>query len=143
MCEFHDFLKTGELGCIVIGAYRKNIESILGNPELYAKVRPNIDIWKYGDLELTFDEGKITRIKISLEEITPQLPTQLVKEKWLVNRLIQIENLLDIIDRNKISWQVYTEFSFDRQLCLITEGNVCLFLDLDRREFQSMCVVLN
>ncbi|AFY56811.1 hypothetical protein Riv7116_4389 [Rivularia sp. PCC 7116] len=143
MCNLKDFLKTGKLGKIHIGICIRDVIKILGKPELSTQIKPNIDIYKYGDLELTFDCRIIKQIKISLNHNSPQIPNQLAKEIWSIKQSTKIEDLLDIIDNYEISWRVHEKWSFDRQLCLVTEAEVLLYFDLDRREFQSLLVTTN
>lgn len=141
MCSLRSFLKTGKLGEIQLGVCLEDVRNILDKPKLSTQVKPNIDIWKYDDLELTFDNGTIKQIKIGLSNTNPKIPNKLAEDVWQVNQSMKIEELLDLIDNYEISWRVNEKWSFDRQLCLVTEGKVFLFLDLDRREFQSLVVV--
>ncbi|MBV6621431.1 MAG: hypothetical protein KI793_00500 [Rivularia sp. (in: Bacteria)] len=142
MCNLKDFLKTGKLGKIHLGASLEDIIKILDKPKLSTRVKPQIDIWKYDDLELMFDNAILKQIKISLNDTNPQIPLQLTKEVWEINKFMKLEDLLNIIDNYEISWRVHEKWSFDRQLCLETEAGVLFFLDLDRRELQFLLVTI-
>jgi hypothetical protein len=57
MCNLRDFLKTGKLGKIHLGASLEDVIKILDKPKLSTGVKPKTDIWKYDDLELMFDNA--------------------------------------------------------------------------------------
>lgn len=138
MCSLKEFLKTGKLGRVQIDTSLEDIINLLGEPDDTAWAKPKIKIWKYGNLELTFRNEKIILIKIVINHENPQFPHKLTEEIWPINKFMKIESVLDLIDKYEVSWQVRQQGSFNQQLCLVTEGKVTLYIDLDARECCSL-----
>src|SRR5262249_3349503 len=79
-----EFLQTGRLGSLVFGATEEDARQILGHPEdtsVNKKNRPLI--WKYGSLQLHFDQGLLNFIGLYFSDHEFRLPAGLSLVGWM------------------------------------------------------------
>src|SRR5262249_17874676 len=88
MATLEEFLTTGLLGSIALGATKNGVRRALGEPE-DVSLQKNPAVWKYGALQLAFYKSK-SDLQPSLELIgiyfhTPeeQLPERLALAGWV------------------------------------------------------------
>jgi len=136
MSELAQLLKIGALGALHRGAGPSEIQVWLGVPLARYVNDVGVEIWKYGPLQLTIARDRLKAFKLESSGSEP-LPATLQKLDIPTSQLTPYDFII-LLDGFDVSWQVDGERSFDRQLCLRTEGGVRAFFDLERRELQSL-----
>lgn len=72
------FLKTGEFGSIRLGMTRAQIRGRIGRPQVKTTKTDSHGrpiMWKYGDIELTFDPDEDSLVAVTLEMAVGAVPT--------------------------------------------------------------------
>jgi hypothetical protein len=79
MSTLREFLQTGSLGAIRLGASPEFVRNVLGNPAQVSVAR-NPEVWEYGALSLSFlkpqkdAEPKLVFILLGFHDVTKSLP---------------------------------------------------------------------
>lgn len=63
MDDFLKFLQTATIQSLRVGATQADVRGALGPPADMSAIKPLI--WKYDDIEITFDEGDVVMIAVS------------------------------------------------------------------------------
>ena len=140
MSIFNEFLKTGNLGPLHIGQTLDTVVNILGEPPLTAKSKPDSDIFKYGDVEVTAESKTLRQIKVCIDIGIPEIPDSLSPEVWPIHEHTTLEEGLDLIDAAEVTWQLHEKRTYFRHLCFVVESGVLLYYDLSFRGFQSVSI---
>lgn len=119
--EALEFLRTGAVAGIRVGAPLDEVVRTLGAPADRAQVDSRTEILRYGRRELTLTDGHVTAIAVTdvNGDTTPQEVGAL---------------LLDA----GIDWAVERELTFDKQLCLRAANSVLMLFDLERGTLQRL-----
>lgn len=132
------FLGSAALGVLRVGMAPSDIVSYVGCAFARTGGDGSAEIWKYGPLQLTIENGKLGALKLNCLERSP-LPMPL-HEIEVPPGETTLYAFIDMLDENGVGWEIDTTYSFDRQLCIRTEGGVRAYFDLDHRELQSIQV---
>lgn len=124
-----NFLKTGLLGQIKCGLSKNSILEMLGEPEDKSYSKKSVEIWKYGDLQLSFDKQGLTFIGVYFSKEKASLPIFMILDVD-VGKVMELEDFKRILLREKIPFQIDNRLTFDDQIGIITESNVvAIFLN--------------
>jgi hypothetical protein len=130
------FLGTSTLGVLRIGSASSSVESWLGITVARTSGDDGVEIWKYGPLQLTVASGELRSIRLDCLDRT-EVPAPLQELEILTPDTTPYA-LVDALDQCGIAWEIDPAHSFDRQLCIRTEGGVRAYFDVDHRELQSL-----
>jgi len=116
-----EFLRTGALDGVRVGAQQDEVVGALGHAGDSAQVDANTEILRYGDRELTVTGGRVTGIAVTGVDgdTSPRDVGALLLEAG-------------------IDWAVERELTFDKQLCLRADSGVLVLLDLERGSLQRL-----
>lgn len=135
---FLQFLSSAVLGELRIGISCAEVVSQMGPAVARSVTDKGGEIWKYGPLQLTIANDKLKALKLDCLERS-SLPTPLQHVEVLPAET-PLYAFIDMLDDHGIGWEIDPAYSFDRQLCIRTEGRVRAYFDLDHRELQSIQV---
>lgn len=125
--NFRRFLSVGDLSGIFLNAKKTDVISILKNPDDILK-NGDLELYKYKDLEITFQHDRAVIINIELMDSVVDLPSAMG-----INRLfsgLTIEEITTDLDSEDIGWHICTESSYDQNLVLVTESGALIFYEL-------------
>jgi len=132
------FLRGAALGDLRIGLSASEVTRALGSSLARCQVGPTSEIVKYGPLEITIDDGKVGRLKLScLESAVLPGPLQEIAVPPAETTLYEF---LEDLEKHQIGWEIDATYTFGRQLCIQTEAGARAYFDLDNRELQSIQV---
>src|SRR5829696_7212239 len=105
-----DLLSTGQLGPIRLGTARTLIAELLGEPDDYSlnsrsrqRKRLPPAVWKYGDIELHFDDTTDQVYLIFLERFTiPSGGSKLQLDPWIIQQSLTVDTLEHTLEQNHI-----------------------------------------
>jgi hypothetical protein len=130
------FLENAALGTLSIGISSSEVVSHIGVAVTRAATDSSAEVWKYGPLQLTVENGKLRALKLNCLDRSP-LPSSL-REFEVPSPETTLYALIDVLDEHGIGWELDPTYTFGRQLCVRTNGNVRAYFDLDHRELQSL-----
>jgi hypothetical protein len=95
IADLEEFARSGQLGPLSIGLKRDKVSALLGSPTDWLNETP-VDrsaIWKYGDLELYFDDDEyVYMIHFDLFDV-PVGGAALQLSPWVLRRGLPLEDL--------------------------------------------------
>lgn len=121
------FLKTGNYNNIRVGMPLKELYSSLDENSLGSKwYYNNNDIsegysYFYRALELMIINDELYSLRVNLNT-----SENIILHDYLINEQTSFETLLKLLDVAGISWNVDAKYCYDREIGVVTEGNVLL-----------------
>ena len=131
------FLASATLGVLRVGLPSGDLVELLGSALARHTVEGSErEVWKYGPLELTVANNRVAALKIAILDRLP-LPTPL-EDVALPIPEIPLYDFIQCLEDSGVGWEIDSAYTHDRQLCILTNGGVRGFFDLDHRELQSL-----
>src|SRR5262245_16388501 len=98
------FLRSGTLGALRLGASSSDVERELGLAFSRSRSDTRTEIWKYGPLQVTVVNGKVSRLTLSCLDQSP-LPAVL-RDVTVPSPKTTVYSIIDMLDEHDISWQI-------------------------------------
>jgi hypothetical protein len=135
------FLQNGSIEAIQIGTFETQVIAILGVPDgEHVDRLTGTRIAKYKDIELSLRGGIVAEIQVSIGANGVQFPAGLGESRVTLKSNTAIYDILNLLDEQDITWSIDSTFTFDKQLCIVTQAGTRIFVDLEYRELQSISI---
>jgi hypothetical protein len=130
------FLASSVLGPLRVGITASKVVEQLGTAFERSVADDGTEIWKYGPLQITLANANLVAVKLDCLA-GGALPPPL-QDIAIPSPDTTAYAFIDLLDETGVGWEIDSALSFDRQLCILTEGGVRIYFDLDHRELQSL-----
>jgi hypothetical protein len=131
-----EFLRQGMFGLIRLASSRADVEDELGLPNDwgFAASPREADIWKYGVVEISFDNNLVNLIAIYFAN--NNLPTSVQIEDFSLTQRANVEKFTQYLSTENLPYQVDEFLTFDAQVCLtVGAGIKAIFEERGQRLF--------
>jgi len=127
MINVLEFLQVGVIHEIVVGMKKDNVFEILKDIEDEVLMDlPNHQAFAYKGIEFVFYEHDLKTVSIRMEN-QPVAIIDSGKEKLKLSYDTTVYQTIDILNKLGIVWEFYQPFCVQRQIAIMTEGEVLLF----------------
>jgi hypothetical protein len=127
-----EFVRTGHLGRLALGAAVEEVRRVLGPPEdtsVRKKNRPVI--WKYGSLQLHFDHGFLSFIGLYFRDGEFRLPPEVSLGEWVPSKDTSLEEFREYLAQTGIAFHIDPAQTFEDQLAFQVGPGVSVIFDRD------------
>ena len=135
-----NLLTKSKFGQINIGTSRDEVQRLLGEPDdwQYNQSKKQSPIWKYGSLQLWFnDEFQVRLIGLYYRDLL-FLPKHLNIEGYAPTLLTTLEEFKAFLHEENIKYQLHPQLTFDSQTCLIVGENTHIIFDNNKNQIDSI-----
>lgn len=121
------FLSVGVLSGIKLNSEKAVILDMFPEPDDVLE-SGSLELYKYKDLEITFQHGHVVIINIEVTGDQVDFPDEIPVSNLFFGP--SIEEITADLDHAEIGWHICTESSYDQDLALVTEAGVLVFYGL-------------
>lgn len=133
-----EFLRIGILSPVCLDMRSNEVFTELGQPDdvSYQSIKaPNkSSIWLFGspsssNLQLFFQDEQIKGIGLYLwgNLDIQSLPSVFAAENWEITGRTAVEEFTQLLNRERITWDIHQPLTFDRQICILVQSNAHAF----------------
>jgi hypothetical protein len=138
MATLKEFLLRGRLGGLEAGISVGKVEDLLGAPEATGHLGRRSVIWRYEDLQISFYDGTVSLIGVYPEFGSVALPVPVMPCDYSISRATTSRELREFMRMHAIGLVLDQSLTFDRQICLASEGGVKILLNAEEETLISM-----
>jgi len=122
-----DFLRTGCIGAVGLGASEADVLARLGTP-----ADPGADSWTYGDLQITFEEGAVcSLVLVPTGGQAPDGGSAVELDPWVIEARLSVEVARAALTAAGIGFEDDDDPQNPGVRLLVTDGNVALIFSVD------------
>ena len=113
-----EFLTEGRLGDIVFGIEKRDLQQVLGYPDAFSDPKSMRQIWKYGSLQVSFENNILDFIGIYFQN-QERLPAQLEITGYFPTKLAGFTEFKQYLTQEGIPFEVNSVLTFESQKVLV------------------------
>lgn len=138
-----DFFKTGRFDCLKLSQTKEYIINNFPDPdgfeEGYMNYRKHGDIWRYGNIELHFDNENKLYLIFSDYISTLNGGENLILEKWILNKSsdLTLLKVMDALNKEHIDFEKRTALQLNEIIVKLSTSKVELFFQLFEEEGET------
>ncbi|OJJ21616.1 hypothetical protein BKI52_13975 [marine bacterium AO1-C] len=127
MINVLEFLQVGVIHEVVVGMKKDNVFEILKDIEDEILLElPNHQAFAYEGLEFVFYEQDLKTVSIKMEN-QPVAIIDSGRERLKLSYDTTIYEVINVLNKVGVVWEFYQPFCVQRQIAIMTEGEVLLF----------------
>ena len=127
MINVLEFLQVGVIHEVIVGMTKDNVFKIIKDVEDEILMElPNHQAYAYEGTELVFYEQDLKTVGIKMEN-QPVAMIEWGRERLKLSYDTTVYEAVDALNKAGIIWEFYQPFCVQRQIAIMTEGEVLLF----------------
>lgn len=135
--DLKEFLKSGKLGPLSLGIDRTVLKRTLGPPDAVggqSRRHPNPQIWKYGDIEFSFDRTSQVLVLIHIDGFSgtdgvPKGAESTRLEPWIIRKALARSTAEQELRAADVDFTTIPQLHFGQHLLRLRSGVVLGFLN--------------
>jgi hypothetical protein len=131
--SLEEFARSGRLGPIALGLTRREVSETLGSPTNWLNGKPvgQSAIWKYGDVEVYFDdEDRVHLIHFDWFKVPAGGPT-LQLSPWVIRQGLPLNELEGALRTAGIPFDTHPDKSNPECVTVVTSAGVSFLVQVD------------
>ncbi|EAY28679.1 hypothetical protein [Microscilla marina] len=127
MINILEFLQTGVIQEVIVGMSKDVVFNIISDidDEILMDL-PNYHAYLYEGIELIFYENVLETVNFKMEN-KPSVQMEWERKKLMFSYDTSIYDATDALNKAGIIWEFYQPFCIQKQIAIMTEGEVLLF----------------
>lgn len=127
MTNILEFLQVGVIHEVIVGMTKDDVFNTISDAddEILMEL-PNYHAYLYEGVELIFYENDLQTVNIKIEQ-EPRAILDWGRERLKLSFDTTIYEVLQALDKAEIIWEFYQPYCIQKQIAIMTEGEVLLF----------------